>query len=198
MRNRDSILNTKNISEKSLVRIGLLLKGTDKISDIHLNIKHLKKYGKVIIRPHPNMEKSEIKKKLISIWANDIHFSDPWLESAYIFLSKIDLLVSGNSTMLLEAAVMSVMPIYVESMSGGVIDYYGFAKNKVTINAKKIEDISSKHIQSIKKYKANPSAIKYYNDTYNTSNFGKEAQRVIELIELYLNGHTDTLSEFKV
>lgn len=198
MRNRESILHTKTILDKSVVRIGLLLKGTDEISDVHLYIKHLKKYGEVIIRPHPNMVKLKIKKKLISVWTDEIHFSDPWLESANLFLSRIDLLISGNSTMSLEAAVMNVMPIYVESMSGGVIDYYGFSKNKVTINAKKVEDFSTKHLQTMEKYKANPDAIKYYNETYMTSHFGKEERIVVELFELYLEGRTDRFSEFNV
>ena len=100
--------------------------------------------------------------------------------------------------MLLESAVKGVMPIYIESMSGGVIDYYGFTKNKVVINVKKIEDISRYHISFIKKYSPKAEAIKYYNNTYNTALFGKEAEKVVELIERYLDGYTDKLCEFKV
>lgn len=181
-----------------LMRIGLLVKGSDLISDIIVYARHLVQYGEVIVRPHPNVSHEAIKEKIEHVCYKKVTFSNPLTESPSDFLSKLNVVVSGNSTMLLEAAIAGVLPIYVDSMSAGVQDYYGFAKNNVAFKINDTLSITQKDVENALNYKCDTESVKYYINTYGSEDFGNEPKLVCQQIIDYLEGKLDDFSEFKV
>lgn len=191
---KEAVLNDFS---KQKIRIGLLLKGTDTAEQAGKNIKHLQKFGEVIVRPHPNMKYLEIYKEIQLIVSNRVQFSDPFQTNAAEFLSGVDVIVSGNSTMLLEAAMANILPICVDSMCGGVLDYYGFVENNVAISIKDVLSISMYDIVKCRTYLCNVEAIKYFNHSFGTSHYGNEAELVREGLTGFLNGELDLFNVFQ-
>jgi len=183
--------------ERKKNRVGLLVKGTDKATDVIKYIKHLSQFGDIVVRPHPNMKHAELRRKINAGLSNKIEFSNPIQESPEVYLSSLQILISGNSTMLLEAAILGVMPIYVECMSAGAKDYYGFVKNNISVYAKTVASISYLEIEASKKYSSETEAVQYYNYSYRTPYFGKEAEVVNRMIDEYLNDDLSGFDEFK-
>ena len=181
-----------------LMHIGLLIKGTDLIEDIIAYANHLAQYGVVIVRPHPNLRHQAIKAKIETECTQKVFFSNPFTESPSDFLSKLDVIISGNSTMLLEAAIAGVLPIYIDNMSAGVQDYYGFAKNNVAFKINDTLSITQKDVENALNYKCDTESVKYYINTYGSEDFGNEPKLVSQQIIDYLEGKLDDFYEFKV
>ena len=60
----------------------------------------------------------------------NITFSDFNKEKSFDFLQNVDAIISGESNIILEAALMNVFPIYYDSIMQKM-DYYGFIKNGI-------------------------------------------------------------------
>lgn len=187
----------KKIRDKNL-HLGLLIKGTDDVSDIIDYINHLSQYGEVIVRPHPNMKIDEFYNELSKNYNCRIILSDPRMQSAADFLSNLNVVISGNSTMLLEAAMVGVLPVYVENMSAGVSDYYEFVKNGIAILMQSISKITENDLRMSRDYKCDPVAIQYYISTYSGPNYRNEPKFVSQKILEYLEGKTESFSKFEL
>ena len=196
LRNID-ISDRKSKNDK-LIHIGFLIKGTDLLEDIIASAKHLARYGVVIVRPHPNLRHQAIKAKLEKECPQRVFFSNSLTESSSDFLSKVDVIISGNSTMLLEAAIAGVLPIYVDNMSAGVLDYYGFVENNVAVSIGDTLSITHKDLVKAFNYNCDVGAIKYYINTYGSSDYGNEPKLVSQKIIEYLEGEIDHFTEFKI
>lgn len=83
----------------------------------------------ITLRPHPSDQRR------LPLWekmaaTSGLSYSNPSIESALDFLTGIDALIAGESNIHLEAALLDVYPLYF-SLSGKVLDWYGFLKNGV-------------------------------------------------------------------
>ena len=78
---------------------------------------------------------------------NSIKISDSNKSHPFEFLSKVDAIISGNSAVLLEAALVNVFPIYFFSEENIIkynddnFDRYGFVKNGIAIQANNLFDL---------------------------------------------------------
>lgn len=79
-----------------------------------------------VLRPHPSDTRRDMWQKLAQRvgW----EYSDGRTEPAFQFLSRMDVVLAGDSNILLEAALMNVYPIYYDFL-GQKLDYYGFHQN---------------------------------------------------------------------
>ncbi|MBX3054993.1 MAG: hypothetical protein KF770_00845 [Anaerolineae bacterium] len=79
-----------------------------------------------ILRPHPG----DTRRKMWQNLAQQVGWecSDGRTEPAFHFLSRMDVVLAGDSNILLEAALMNVYPIYYDFL-GQKLDYYGFHRN---------------------------------------------------------------------
>ena len=187
----------KKTRNKNL-RLGLLIKGTDDVSDIVDYVNHLSQYGEVIIRPHPNMKFEKLVSELYKLSRGKVLYSDPRTQNPADFLSNVNVVISGNSTMLLEAAIAGVLPIYVENMSAGVLDYYGFVKNSIAMLSESVFSISEAHLKKSQIYKCDSVAIQYYINTFGGPMYRSEPKFVSQQIVEYLQGNVGNLSELQV
>ncbi|MDZ7775694.1 MAG: hypothetical protein U5L09_08920 [Bacteroidales bacterium] len=132
---KESIYNKLNNNA-----IGIAYNKLNKIDEINQLItfflQNLPEY-KIIVRPHPG-DNRQIKKQ------NGISTSLAKYESSLEYLTRIDYLVSGNSSILLEAAIMNVLPIQYTGFQNSkeyLNDYYGFIKQGVALPARNYSEI---------------------------------------------------------
>ena len=128
--------------------IGICSTATTSYKDISNIIDFiLKNYPdlKLFLRPHP----SEMIEKKYDKYKNNnsIKISDSNKSHPFEFLSKVDAIISGNSAVLLEAALVNVFPIYFFSEENIIkynddnFDRYGFVKNGIAIQANNLFDL---------------------------------------------------------
>ncbi|MCB8980445.1 MAG: hypothetical protein H6657_23790 [Ardenticatenaceae bacterium] len=84
----------------------------------------------IFLRSHPgDARATEWQQTAAQLgWA----YSDGKTEDAFQFLASMDVILAGDSNILLEAALMNVVPIYYDFMKNH-LDWYGFLKNGLVV-----------------------------------------------------------------
>jgi len=118
--------------------IGIALNQNDDFILTEKLIKHINinfKNFRIIVRKHPRDSR-------------EIDFNGEYLisnfneENVFNFLKKLSFLIAGNSSILLEAALINVQPIYYyPNENNEFYDYYGFVKHKLCYEMIEIEDM---------------------------------------------------------
>ncbi len=175
--------------------------GTERYTGIALNLlddidaglelteKLATKGHKVCIRWHPGQKPDEIRKikTMVSRWEKVI-LSDPKQESPGDFLARLRLVVAGNTSILLEAAVVGVLPVYYELQPPHFPDYYGFVRNGLAHHAKTPEHLERLLYESNDSICPNPEVVRYYSATYKTEWDGHEGELVARCLEVLRAG----------
>lgn len=131
----------------------------------------------VRIRFHPSVPHG-IRKLFDS---NKLNISNPESENALDFIVRCNLIVSSDSTILLEAILLNRKAIYFPS-TGKQVDYYGYIANKLLSRAcsnldEVIAEIEFPHDKFISREKA-----KYYVQNLETENATKSALDILSNI----------------
>jgi len=146
---------------------------------------------KCIVRTHPAQDpfyiakiKDYIKEKHLISW------SDPREQLISDYFANINVIISGESSIHLEAAIAGLPTFYYEFSDNLVQpDYYGYVKNGISMRLKK--KFSLNHLRSSIQNKFNSSkrhqAIKNYSETYNTHWQNYEGQLTCIIIDNILN-----------
>lgn len=145
-----------------------------------------KQKGKqVVLRPHPSMPQDTWVK-----WCkeNDIVFSNAREESSFAFLSRLDVLISNQSSIHLDAAMCHKPALVFNLSSEPLDDYYGFVKKRLVPYATNIDDVL-RFIESSNEFTYNDEIVRYYNSSYNTSFEGNVSGLICDVIrELHKKG----------
>lgn len=132
-------IKSRKDAPKKISIIGIAFNEIDDLSKVESLIKFLKnKTDKIIIRPHP--ADSRNYDNITNISGVQIDKSD----SSLAFLSGIDLLISGNSGIHLEANLINIQSIIVNiSIENKVVDDFDFIKNGICFKALDYDSIIS-------------------------------------------------------
>jgi len=141
------------------------------------------------VRWHPGQVPAEIRsiKTRLARWDNVI-VSDPKHESPGDFLARLRLVVAGNTSILLEAAVVGVLPVYYELQPPQFPDYYGFVRNGLALHAKTPQQLEQLLSGSNQSNGPEPDAVRYYSATYKTPWDGREGELVARCLEVLRAG----------
>lgn len=186
-----------NISEFSGIEsIGICTNGTDDILVFSKLISYLKQKSpniKISIRPHPcdrrKLEWLNIAEKY------RCEFSDASVIESFIFLNNMDLIVSGDSNIHLEAALLNIPSIYFDPQSLK-LDWYGFLKNNLVYYASDIASVYNFILTISVSGLSIRNKAKYYVESVNSifdGNSTKLATKIIQggEIEEFFNIFTD-------
>jgi hypothetical protein len=135
---------------------------------------------RVILRAHHGDRRMHLWRKLAE--KTGIGFSDAITEPAYAFLKNVDVTIAGDSNILLESAMMNVLPIYYDFPEKH-LDWYGFERNGLVEYFCEPQAIC-KYIGEIvgcKPFIRNKA--KYYNATINTEYDGRSSELVKSVLE---------------
>lgn len=102
------------------------------------------------------------------------HYSDSQKEDIYVFLTKVDVIIAGNSNVHLDAVKLNVYPIFF-NFSKNEKELYSFLKNNLVYYAKDITSICRRVSMLQKKKQSVRSRAKYYNDIIDTKHNGKSS-----------------------
>jgi len=187
----------KRINKRSNIRtIGIASNLLDNIQRVRHIILLIRKYHPdlaIIYRPHPAIFskkfrhiKKNVTREILSL--PSLIISSPFKEDSFEYLSRIDLNISNQSGIHLEAALLNVMPINFPFISDRKEDAYGFIKNKL------VEDVQNEKelFRLIEKYSNNRPYIrnkaKMYVNTINTPFDGKSTQLAVRYLHESLTG----------
>jgi len=129
---------------------------------------------------------------------NNINYSDSTKVDSFSFFNEIDLLIAGDSSIHLEAALLNIPSIYFDTYKKN-IDWYGFRKNNLIHYADNISEI----IRLIDQFKTNMpktrEKTKFYCDSVNTKFDGNSTLLAKNLIsdlnfEIYFSKEFDEYS----
>ena len=133
---------------------------------------------KLIFRAHPRENVQEKYKEIVNL--DGLEISNSKIIDAFSFLKKVDAIISGNSSILLEAALLNVFPIYyfkdsTTKWKDQLYDKYGYIKNKIAYQVDDLESLKNllRRLQFKKPFIRNNT--KYYCDTVGTIYEGKSA-----------------------
>lgn len=176
----------KNYSNSGNLVLGVAINLEDEIESVLSNFSILS-FSKVIVRLHPRYkfrrDEIPIKKKYDTVSfhsANDVSLAD--------FFDQIDILVAGNSSIHLEAAISGIKSFYIGSVNS-VHDYYGFVESEL-VKPWLGEDM---------KIELSPSQIvKNYSTTYMTKWQSYEQELVADTLSHIVFGEGEGLPDFKI
>ena len=181
----------KHINTNNKVRsIGICSTSSmDKIQVIKLvkKIKKLIKNNIIFFRPHP----AEMINKKYS--DNDllesIQFSNPLAENSFDFLRNVDVVITGHSSILLEATMMNVYPILwldtksISRYNDNHTDKYGFVKNKLTESFYSVDEIIELLVNLLSKKPDVRDRAEFYIENINQDWDGKSAHYAASIIQ---------------
>lgn len=110
---------------KSVTTIGIAINMLDDFEKIKTLCIFLLEQGyRLILRPHPRYG------ALDTTWLSDngIGYSDPKKETSFDFISKIDLMVSNESSIHLDSAMMRCPSIAYNFSNNPILDFYSYIK----------------------------------------------------------------------
>lgn len=176
----DRFINGVN-KKRNVEKIGICYNLNDDLNDVLRVVDKIKKElpeVEIILRGHPNDYRLIEDKKL--------NISNSKVQNSFDFLAKVDLIVSGDSSIHLEATIMNVVSIYYNySKNTKMDDYYGYVKNNLISKCTNSNDllISLKE-ESIKKTDVQYRA-KYYNDSIKSSYYGNSSKKAVQIIKAF-------------
>ena len=166
-------------------------KNTEKVETIGIAINMLDDFEEVkklctellqhryhlMLRPHPRYG------SLDAAWLaeNGIAFSDPKTETSFDFISKIDLMVSNESSIHLDAAMMRCPTVVYNFSTHPVLDYYSYIKMGLTTLAEAPQQLLQK-LEHPKELLPNIEKLQYYNASIGTPSEASVGQTIADFI----------------
>lgn len=153
----------------------------DKVSDLTRYLSKRFAAIELFLRPHPGKaNKYKLFHQNLALRVS-ARYSDPETESTFVFLKKVDAIIACRSSILLEAALLNVYPIYYD-YTNKKMDGYGYVRNNLAdyVNNYKNLEVIIERLIRYKPYIRNRT--KYYCETVGTENDGKSAELAKDII----------------
>ena len=165
-------LNHKNI--------GIALSDLDKEEDIRNFIIELLKHGlqHLTVRPHPAAN-------FDSKWYEEhgVAYSNSKIENPFEFVSRMDLVIAGESGIHLDAAMMNVRSICYDISNSIPGDYYSYIKNGLVVHAANIEELFALiENEDADLYVNRQKKACWYNAAYGTPYEGHVGEMIADFI----------------
>ncbi len=180
----DGVLAFRKAIRNSGITVGFCLKpyySAELIKEMIQAISRSTAVSKIILRPHPG--NSATFYDYLSQF--NVAISNAKKERPHEFIKQIDVMISGESSIILEASLMKTQTIYIDDKIAQ-LDLYGFIKNEITTFAQN-PDAITRMLDSID---ASQTERLYANCQYYCSTVNTEFEnRSRELILNYLLQH---------
>ena len=189
----DEIVKYRKVAKANVEVVGVafnLLDDEARVKDLCICLKQ-KGFSKIIVRPHPRQNVD--KKWYID---NDFVFSDSKCESPYEYINGIDLLISGESGIHLDAILMGVPSVCYDMNGKGLIDWYSYVKNGLMPYVKDDEELD-RVLLSYRNgsLKSMSSKAEFYNASYGKSIDGHIGDTIADFIKLYMSNSFDAFDK---
>lgn len=178
----DGYVNHKIKSHEKIVTIGIatnLLDDIECITQLIQTINNRLSYAIILLRSHPQDNRKIKNKNLI------FNYSNARKEDAFDYLTRIDVLISGDSSIHLEAALLHKPSIlYGFNEKHHIADYYEYAKNGLVQSAHNEDELIRKIENN--DFNFNFNKLGYYNAVVGTKWEGKSKELITNIIKDFL------------
>lgn len=164
----------------------------------------------VLLRPHPRSELGPLQALCA---AEGIEMSNARKESSAEFLRRVDLVIAGNSSVLLDAAMLNVVPVYFGGLEPpethphdgrrsycmgcyygfGRDDYYGLRASGLCLRADSLEDLRGVIAGAIAERPRIRERAKHYSETIGTPFDGHSDELIARCLDDIRAGRTPRL-----
>lgn len=171
------------------------IKSTEKVEMIGIAINMLDNFEKVkdlcalllgqgyrlMIRPHPRYGTMD------TVWLSDkgIGYSNPATENAFDFIHKIDLMISNESSIHLDAAMMRCPTILYNFSDHPVLDVYSYLENGLTTFAKTDAQLLD-FLNNPSRLLPSMETLQFFNASIGTSHEGALGKDIADFIHQIL------------
>lgn len=158
--------------------IGTAINMLDDFEQVKSLCESLLNHGyRLMLRPHPRYG------ALDTDWLSSkgIGFSDPKAENSFDFISKIDLLISNESSIHLDAAMMRCPTVVYNFSTHPVLDYYSYIKKGLTTLAEDEQHLF-KLLEHPKELLPSIEILQYYNASIGTPSESSVGQTIADYI----------------
>lgn len=158
--------------------IGIAINMLDDFEEVKKLCTELLKHNyQLALRPHPRYG------SLDAAWLaeNGIAYSDPKAETSFDFISKIDLMISNESSIHLDAAMMRCPTVVYNFSTHPVLDYYSYIKKGLTTLAEDPQQLLQR-IENPKELLPSIEKLQYYNASIGTSTESSVGQTIADFI----------------
>lgn len=150
---------------KNVKVIGIATNSLDRIDAIEIlcqNILSNFPELKIVLRMHP------LDNRNVKVSDPNLFYSRSNEVAVIDFLKEIDLLISGDSSIHIEASIMNIVCVYYYMSRLNTFDYYGFVKNRLCFYANDLEHLNQYiENQSIRKSVVDKNVLSYYDECQN-------------------------------
>ena len=179
----DNYVNHRETSNKKIEIIGIATNLLDDIESIKQLIQAINgrlSNSVILLRSHPQ-DNRKIKNEYLIFKSSNAREED-----AFDYLSRIDVLISGDSSIHLEAALLHKPSIlYGFNKKNQIADYYEYAKNGLVQSARNHDEVIWK-IEN-KDFNFNFDKLAYYNAIVGTKWEGRSKELITSTVKDFLN-----------
>lgn len=188
----DSFPQKRNTSLNSTIKtIGVAINMIDDFERVKALCLFLLQHSyRIILRPHPRYGSLDMS----WIQENGIMFSDPNKESSSDFINHLDCMISNQSAIHLDAAIMNCPCVLFNFSSKDVNDYYSFIKNGLVKEAHSFEELETL-LKESNLLLPTSDTLRYYNANSNTPLYGHLGEVIASCISS-INCDTFAESDF--
>jgi len=163
---------------KKVKTIGIAINMLDDFDEVKALCQHLVSQGlKLVLRPHPRY--GQIDKTWLD--KHGIDFSDPKEGPSFAFISRIDLMISNESAIHLDAALMRCPSVVYNFSTHPILDHYAYIKKGLV----KVVNDKEQLIETIKRPQdllPSQEALQFYNASCGTQLEGRLGQTIASFI----------------
>ncbi|WP_187263666.1 hypothetical protein [Pontibacter beigongshangensis] len=175
-------------SRKKLIStIGLGCNLMDDISEVEQLVKSvIRRFQQVqvVVRPHPRDTRNF---DFLQQLSPQVSLSAASTETTFDYLKRIDVQISANSGIHLEAVLLNVWSVFFNlNQKEQLHDYYGFIKTGLVEAAASTEELLQLLQQNLQNKPDVLLRAKYYNATVATAFDGKSSELALQLIKDFL------------
>ena len=176
----DAMVKCKVKQRSNQKNIGIALSDLDNEEDIRNFFIVMLKHGfqHLTVRPHPAA-------KFDSTWYEEhgIAYSNSKVENPFEFVSRMDIVIAGESGIHLDAAMMNVRSICYDISNTIPGDYYSYIKNGLVPYAASIEELFALiENEDADLYEGRQMKARWYNAAYGTQYEGHIGEMIADFI----------------
>ena len=163
--------------------IGIAVNTLDDTSTVRVLLESLR--GRpVILRWHPRQAVEQVADFKRILTDTGGAFSDPAEQTVGDFLAGLRVLVAGDSSIHLEAALAGVRPLYFPITPIDSDDYYGYAAAGVADRARTLDELIAWLDEQPPRPDADgDSPVRHYSHTFGTEWAGREGELAAEILQ---------------
>jgi hypothetical protein len=176
----------------SLNSVAICTNGLDNVQQIEqLCLELRQRFPQLLLRLRPHVGEKNRWGKWMSIAEKyNLKFSDSTVELSFDFLKQCDVLIVGDSNILLEAALLNIIPLYYDSNKTH-LDHYGFLRNGLTEYYSEPGEICNRLTELLQNRPSVRAKTKFYCHTVGTQYDGHSTELAASIIQTLVNNPSD-------